>query len=240
MNRAVPASVFLHVVLLLLALFVGSHVSRHVVPQTRRIAVRLVDLPRPTVPQERVEPPVAEPEPVVEQPQEQPVLAPAPTPEPVAVPPQTRDETPPPVAKPTPVTPPVQKPAETPAETPPQTAPSVQPTPDLPAAKIGTDEAVPSRFQYYIDLLEQRIDRNWHPKQLGFSLQSDRTCTIHFHVEQDGRITRETIVSTSGVPLMDRESLKAVRAVGRFLPLPAGLADHSIGVTYIFTLTSGI
>jgi TonB family protein len=240
LNRAVPASLGLHLVFLLLAVFVGSHVTRQAIPQTRRIAVRLVERPQPTTPAEPVERPQVEPEPVVETPLEQPKPQPEVVPEPVAVPPDTPRDPPPETASEPEPEPVVEPPAETPVETtaaPVDAAPS---TPEQPAAKIGTDEAVPSRYQYYIDLLEQRIDRNWHPKQLGFRLQSDRSCTIHFHVEQDGRITRETIVASSGVPLMDRESLKAVRAVGRFMPLPAGLADHSIGVTYIFTLTSGI
>ena len=99
---------------------------------------------------------------------------------------------------------------------------------------------MPSRFQYYLTLLEGRVSRNWNPKQLGFRQGSARTCVVHFHVEQDGRVTRETVTRSSGVPLFDREALQAVKRVGRFQPLPAGLATGALGVTFVFTLKSGL
>ncbi len=219
----------------MLILWFGSHVNQQVLPRHKTIAIRVTprmhtqpqQTPPPQVEQTQAEEPLPEPEPVVpDKPEDRPAVVPekvADEREKVVV----EEEVKPPV-KEVQVAPEEQIAANT-ADT--GTAP--------PAAVMGTDVTVPSRFQYYIDLLEARVARNWHPKQLGFRQQSTRVCRVHFHVEQNGLITRETLLESSGVPMMDRESMKAVKAVGRFMPLPRGLADHSLGVTYTFTLSSG-
>ncbi len=232
MTRAFPVSLFFHFLALTLIIWFGSHVTRQVIPRQNTISVRLTSLPQPRPEVHEPEPvieeaaPVVEPEPepvVQEKPQDKPAVVPE-KPEPETVVEQKVEETKP--AKPEPAPETV---TEDPAQT---TEPAVQPI-------VGTDVVVHPRFKYYIDLLEQRIARNWHPKQLGFRRQSTRICQVHFHVEQNGLITRETIVRSSGVPLMDRESLKAVKTVGTLMPLPRGLADNALGVTYTFTLTAG-
>jgi len=225
-TRAFPASFAGHVLVLALILWFGAHVSRQVIPRQRTISVRMATLPRPQPVVERTEPVIEQETPppeIQERPEEQ--QAPAVVPEEPEQ--RVEPETPEPVV----------------AQEEPQTAaPTEQTVTDAAAeeqAVVGTDVVVPPRFKYYIDLLEARVARNWHPKQLGFRTSSTRVCRIHFHVEQNGLITRETVVESSGVPLMDRESLKAVRTVGHFMPLPRGLADNALGVTYTFTLTSG-
>ncbi|MCB1151196.1 energy transducer TonB, partial [bacterium] len=62
---------------------------------------------------------------------------------------------------------------------------------------------------------------------------------IHFTVERDGRVTRETVERSSGVSLFDQEALNAVRRVGRMPPLPAGITGQNLGVHFTFTLETG-
>jgi TonB family protein len=222
-TRAFPVSFLGHLLVLALILWFGSHISRQVIPRQRTISVRMARPPRPEPVIERSEP-QAEPEPPpVAQERTEPEREPAVVPE---APEQVAEPEPEPVAK-----------REEPVAAEPEQVVEADEAAEQPV--VGTDVVVPPRFKYYIDLLESRIARNWHPKRLGFRETSTRVCRIHFHVEQDGLITRETIVQSSGVPLMDRESLKAVRAVGHFMPLPRGLADNALGVTYTFTLTAG-
>jgi len=229
-TRAFPVSLFFHLLALTLVIWFGSHVGRQVMPRQRTISVRMARLPQPqTRPVEPVEQdtPAEEPEP-------EPVVQTEPDRPPAVVPEEPAREivAEEPVEEPEPVR---QDPVRSEDD-----APTVTETePASPRPVMGTDVVVPARFKYYIDLLESRIARNWHPRQLGFRESAARVCQIHFHVEQNGLITRETIVRSSGVPLMDRESLKAVRSVGHFMPLPRGLADNALGVTYTFTLTSG-
>ncbi len=231
MSRAFPVSLFLHFLALTMIIWFGSHVSRQVIPRQRTISVRMTRLPRPEVVRtEPVQPEVQDEAPAPE------LVVPEEETRPPAVVPEEPEQR---------VEPEHKKPETVKA----QAEPAVDVTddatiaaePDTPAPQpvVGTDVSIPPRFKYYIDLLEGRIARNWQPKQLGFREAAARVCRIHFHVEQNGLITRETIVQSSGVPLMDRESLKAVRSVGHFMPLPRGLADNALGVTYTFTLTSG-
>jgi TonB family protein len=217
---------------LTLIIWFGSHVTRQVMPRQRTINVRVTSLSQPRPEVRDIEPVVQDPPPV-EQQEPEPVVEDTPQQEPAIVPEEPVRETV--VEEIVPETKPAQPdPApDTVVEDPAPATETVAP------AVVGTDVVVPARFKYYIDLLEQRIARNWHPKQLGFRSQSTRVCKIHFHVEQNGLITRETMILSSGVPLMDRESLKAVKTVGHFMPLPRGLADNALGVTYTFTLTAG-
>ncbi len=232
MTRAFPTSLFLHLLGLTLIIWFGSHVTRQVIPRQYTINVRVTSLSQPRPEAQEAEPVVQDPPPV-EQQEPEPVVEETPQQEPAVVPEEPVRETI--VEEKVEET----KPAQ-PEPTPDTVVEDTAPATEIAApAVVGTDVVVPPRFKYYIDLLEQRVARNWHPKQLGFRTQSKRVCKIHFHVEQNGMITRETMILSSGVPLMDRESLKAVKTVGRFMPLPRGLADNALGVTYTFTLTAG-
>jgi len=247
-TRALPASLTFHFVALALILLFGAHVDRAVIAPQRQIGVRLVEWPKP--PQPRVEMPVeAEPEiePVVEaeplpEPEPAPV-EPAPVPEDSPVAPEEAPPEPEPEPEivepePEPVVEPVVE--DPPAEVAPEPAPVETPVeaPPEETAIAGTDQVVPAEFQYYLNVLEQRVSRAWNPKMLGFREGSTRVCMVHFYIEPSGMIVRESVVQSSGVPLYDREALKAVKAVGRFLPLPQGLDSRALGVTYVFTLKS--
>lgn len=223
MNRALPASLLLHVLFIAALLLFGSQVVRQPMPRQRAISVRLAELPSPR-PQVRTAPP---------QPAAEPEIRPA------VVPKAAEKKTAPKEAV-KPVTKPAAKPAATdrqPAQ--PDAATPAQAGPAAATPRLGADVTVAPQYQYYLDLLEQRIARNWQPRKLGFRSGAPVTCSVHFQVEQDGRISRPTVSAGSGVPLMDREALRAVEAVGTFLPIPAGMAGRGIGITYIFTLTAG-
>ncbi len=240
MRSALVLSVGLHLVALILWVTVGSRVSTTRLQMPGPIRVRIT-----TSIQQQTPPPVRQPEqPEPEQPEpQQPEPEPAHEAEPVPVPeperptPRPREERPRP--EPAPERPP-RRPEPQTAEA--DTTPAEPRQPELPerTSVAGTDTQVPARYRYYLALLEGAISRQWQPQRIGFRQQSQRVCVVHFHVEQDGRITREQVVRSSGVPLLDREALRAVRAVGRLQPLPAGMARGSLGVTFVFTLEAGI
>ncbi len=247
MNRAVPASVAVHLVVLLLVVLFGAWVDRPVLTPRRMINVQIATMPeRQAEPIETVEdvepeavdtppeeqaPVIVEPEPIQVEPE--PTVVPAepdeqpvrdPEPEPVIVKPQ------PTAVEPSPATTPV-----TQEQTPDATA---EATPDI-SSVTATDDEVPPRFQYYLTILQGKVSRQWQPKQVGIRESSSRYCVIHFFVERDGRITRETVARTSGVALFDKEALGAVRRAGRMPPLPAGITGAALGVSFSFTLKSG-
>ncbi len=233
MRRWVPYSLLLHVVLLAVMVWFGTFVDppRRTPQRVVRVTLRQEPRERPPAPQEQapetpVEQPVAQPE-ATPPPAEKPPERPRPTPEarPEDRPVRRREETPPEPER--------EEPEETPAETPAVAAPA-------PERSQITAVDQPFPYQYYTSLIEGTLNRNWHPKQLGFRDRSARTCTVHFFIERDGTITRETIVGSSGIPLFDREALQAVKTTRSFPPLPSGFATRALGVTFVFTLRSGL
>lgn len=236
MTRALPSSLLFHTAALLLIFLFGTFVDKPRLTPPRAIRVQMVAPPRQE-PETTPETPV-EVQPEV-RPQTPPPVEAAPEPRPVPEKPETetpKTETPAtkpepeqPAAKPTEPAPEPAAPAETPAET---AAPQV-------TSVTGTDQEIPAQFQYYITLLQGRVARNWNPKRLGFREGSQRVCVIHFTVERDGRVTRETVETPSGVSLFDQEALNAVRRVGRMPPLPAGITGQNLGVHFTFTLETG-
>ncbi len=243
MNRALPASVFVHLIFLLIVVMFGAWVDRPTISPRRNIAVQMVTLPE-TQPEEPVETEEAvdpEPEPEPPAPVEPTPVEPEPEVVPEIVPPEPDDPAPDPEPEPQQVREP-ERPVDPPAEpvelgddaedVPVEAAPDV-------SSVSGTDQEIPPQFQYYLTILQGKVSRQWQPKRLGMRTGSERWCAVHFFVERDGRITRETLVQGSGVSLFDKEALGAVRRAGRMPPLPAGIKGASLGVTFTFTLKTG-
>ena len=231
MTRGLPWSIIVHLTALGLLAVWGGHVPQPPLETQRILRVQLAPLPvvEPQVTQPAPEPeptPVIpeakpEPEPVVKDP----ILPPKEVPEKV-------ERKPEPEPEPTPVVP---QPVDDPPDDPPvDTAPV--PAASGPAVS-GTDVDFP--FAWYINLIEGTVARNWKPRQLGFREGSTRHCVVHFMVGRAGQISQVTLVRSSGVSLFDREALRAVKAT-RLSPLPAKFPHSALGVSYTFTLKSGV
>ncbi len=242
MNRALPASLLVHALFLTVLLLFGARVAQQPLPRQRAISVRLAELPGSRPQGQR-----AQSLPAATQPPRPAVLPKAAGQKPVpkqAAKPAAKTS-----AKPDPAD---RKSAGT-AAAGSTTTGSTTTGGDAAgsgaagaaraglagsSSRIGTDINVPPQYVYYLDLLEQRIARNWQPRRLGFRSGAPVVCSVHFQVEPDGSLTRATVAASSGVPLMDREALRAVESVGTFLPIPAGMAARGLGITYIFSLTA--
>ncbi|HOX26494.1 MAG TPA: TonB family protein [Candidatus Krumholzibacteria bacterium] len=101
----------------------------------------------------------------------------------------------------------------------------------------GTDVAFP--FAWYLDHVEGIIARQWNPRQLGFREGSARSCVVHFMIDRAGQVSQVAVVQSSGVSLFDREAVRAVRAA-RLTGLPPKFPYRALGVTFVFTLESGV
>ena len=249
MTRGLPVSIVLHLAALgALAAWGGlapmqpidpQHVMRvrlTPLPETRTepepepVAVAPEPEPGPELPEETVAaPPAPEPElPPKEVPAPEPELEPEPEPEPEAEP-----EPAPPleVAEPEAATP---QPEDVPDEA---EATSSQPATGGDAPTLTTDETFP--FDYYLRTVRNNIARKWQPRQLGFRGETQRSCVVHFVIGRSGRVSAVTVVQSSGVSLFDREALRAVQS-SRMPPLPSRFTSPSLGVTFTFTLQSGV
>ncbi|MBD3219916.1 TonB family protein [bacterium] len=243
MSRGLPISILLHIlVLAALATWGGLTPMRPIDPQV--LHVRLTPLPEtltepePTTPVEAEpepepsDPPEVQPEPVRREPD--PVLPPKEVPEEA---PETESE-PEPEPEPRPLQP-EPEPAE-PEPTDPDPAAEVEPSSVAETTEplvAETDEVFP--FDYYLRTVRNNIARKWRPKQLGFRGDLERSCVVHFVIGRGGQVTGVTLVRSSGVSLFDREALRAVKS-SRMPPLPSKFASPTLGVTFTFTLRSGV
>jgi TonB family protein len=249
MSRGLPISILLHLLVLAALAIWGGLTPVQPIDQQHVLRVQLATLPETLTEPEpaAVNPPVAEPEPEPEPeaPEPEPEPQPVVEPDPVLPPKEVPVEEPEPEPEPEPVEEPeprpepaVSEPATEPA--PADQQPDAEPEPaaaESGPAVSGTDEAFP--FDYYLRTVRTNIARNWQPKQLGFSGQSHRTCVVHFVINRAGQVSQVTLVRSSGVSLYDREALRAVKA-SRMPPLPGKFASPSLGVTFTFTLQSGV
>jgi periplasmic protein TonB len=245
MLRGLPISIIVHLLALgWLATWGGQVLQPPLKPQ-RVLRVQIARMP--TVEPE-VSPVVTDPEPAPLRPAPEPPPTPEPTPQarptpeppPVTLPPkevprlEPRPEPKPEPTPPRPVAPPPQIQEQPPREVEPE------PGPTLPASGptvSGTDVDFP--FAWYLNRVEGIIARNWNPRQLGFREGTSRTCVIHFMIDRAGQTSQVTLVNSSGVSLFDREALRAVKS-GRLPPLPPKFPHRALGVTFVFTLESGI
>lgn len=238
MLRGLPFSIMVHLTALALLATWGGQVRQ---PPLKPQRVMRVQIARPPVEQPPVSEPIAEPEPAPQQPQPDPPSRPLPERPPVVLPPkdvpreEPRREPPQPLPEPRPAPQPQQ---QEPAPAPPSE--TQQPEPSAPAGGptiSGTDVDFP--FAWYLSRVEGIIARQWNPRQLGFREGTSRTCVVHFMIDRNGQVSQVTLVRSSRVSLFDREALRAVKT-GRLPPLPPRFPHRALGVTFIFTLESGI
>jgi protein TonB len=232
-QRGLPYSLVLHGVLALLLVLVGGNVPAPALQPQQLIKVRLADLPRE-------EPPQLPPESVAQE--QEPADEPEAQPEPEPPPPEPRRT---PEPEPTDV---VEQPEEKPEpdrERPlrqPEPEPLVEPGPAEPQPLVaGQDIAVsatdqPFPFPVYLQIVRQRITREWNPPQAGRRSGGEWSSVVHFTIERSGQITRPNLVARSGISLLDREALRAVQSANPLPPLPAEFPSRALGITFVFTL----
>jgi TonB family protein len=240
-SRGLPFSILLHLLGLSLLAAFGTYVPQPPLEPRRILRVQLAKMPEaePQVtqpaPEPETQPSIELPEPQAEAPQRRP--EPEPQLPPKEVPEIVREEAKP-AAEPDPepeVAPPPPR-EDPPAEAAPESLPAAVPVAAGPALS-GTDVDFP--FAWYLNRVEGIVSGKWNPRQLGFREGSARRCVVHFMVGRRGDVSKVTLVESSGVDLFDREALRAVKA-SRLPPLPAKFTANQLGVTFIFTLQSGI
>jgi protein TonB len=201
----------------------------------RAVAVRLLSagsLRAPAPPPVQVAepaPPAAAPKPKIEKP----IVEEAPKPSKSALllpaKPDKKKPTPPPVSRPGPAAPAVSLPSAN--DEPVGTAAS-GPAGAGGTAGIGSLKLDEADFKYpvYIERMVQIISMNWFkPAQ---SVQANPV--VHFVIQRDGTITDPRVVTSSGLPFVDRAALRAVIASSPLPPLPAEYGGPHLGIQVVF------
>ncbi len=211
-----------------------AHPIRYAPP--RAVAVRLIPagaarVAAPAAPAPEPAPPPAAPKPKIEKPPVE--EAPKPSKNALLLPPKKEEK-----KKPTP--PPVSRPgrAAEPAVSLPSAGEETTGTAGSGPAGVGGPAGIGNlkldqadfKYPVYIERLVQIIGMNWFkPAQ---SVQTSPV--VHFQIERDGTITDPRIVTSSGLPFVDRAALRAVYASSPLPPLPAEYGGPHLGIQVVF------
>jgi periplasmic protein TonB len=231
---ATVLSLLLHAAVLAGLVFSAFARPMHYAPP-RFVAVRLlpagaVRAPAPVQAAEPA-PPAAAPKPKIEKPV--PEEAPKPSKEALLLPAKEdkkKKPTPPPVSRPGPAAAPAVSLPSAGDEAP--AGASSGPSGQGGTAGIGSLKLDQADFKYpvYIERMVQIISLNWFkPAQ---AVQTSPV--VHFQIERDGTVTDPRIITSSGLPFVDRAALRAVMASSPLPPLPAEYGGPHLGIQVVF------
>lgn len=204
----------------------------------RAVAVRLIRMGSPAAPEVRTAPvpvppaPPASEKPKIEKPPEE---KPEPPSEKALLLPSKEKEkkkpTPAPISRPGPAaTPAMSLPAsgeESPGVATGPAAGSASGTAGIGGLKLDQADF---KYPYYIERMVTIIGLNWFkPAQI---VQVNPV--VHFQIQRDGTVTDARIVTSSGLPFVDRAALRAVIASSPLPPLPAEYAGPHLGIQVVF------
>jgi len=80
---------------------------------------------------------------------------------------------------------------------------------------------------WYFDILHDRFFSQWDQPTSVTESNDEFTATVLLRIEKDGRISKATIVKSSGNPVMDESVATALKRVSRVPPLPDPLAKSA-------------
>ena len=84
----------------------------------------------------------------------------------------------------------------------------------------------------YLAGMESRVKPNWNPA----SRQEDRRTVLTFNIQKNGQVTGLTVVQSSGLAEVDRESIEAIEKSAPFPPLPSNFPLDSLEITFSFNI----
>ena len=96
---------------------------------------------------------------------------------------------------------------------------------------IGSLKLDQADFEYpfYIGQMADRIGMNWNPTHAA-----PTSPVVHFVIQKDGTITDPRIVTSSGLPWIDRAAQRAVMESSPLPPLPAEYVGPHLGIQVVF------
>ncbi len=98
---------------------------------------------------------------------------------------------------------------------------------------IGFGGDFGGRYGWYVRTVRECITRHWDRSRVDTSIRSAPKVFLEFQIARDGTIVQERVTTSSGIPSVDREALRAVQAcsgrgdVGADAHLPPLPTDYS-------------
>jgi protein TonB len=133
---------------------------------------------------------------------------------------------------------PKSKPKETPKPKTEQPKPrSAKETPTELKGEAGTLRIQNPGFEYdfYLALIQSKIERNFRPPP---GVRGEHMATVSFVITKNGSMINIGLIQSSGNLLIDQSAERAVRAAGRFPPLPPQYEQGELGINFEFVVNS--
>ncbi|MFC1849944.1 energy transducer TonB [candidate division CSSED10-310 bacterium] len=89
-------------------------------------------------------------------------------------------------------------------------------------------------FLYYLQIVRDKIARNWIPPFGVVVPGESKTLMIYFKIAQNGTLFETEIEESSGNSLLDQSATRAVLVSNPFPPLPFGFTDQELGIHFRF------
>jgi TonB family protein len=109
-------------------------------------------------------------------------------------------------------------------------------TPGSGGVGVGKGTPLGDRFGAYAALLSQRIAQNWNTQDVDPRIKTAPPAIVNFTLLRDGTIKDIRVKTSSGNLALDNSAVRALYAVGRFEPLPAGYDRDQAVIEFWFEL----
>ena len=76
------------------------------------------------------------------------------------------------------------------------------------------------RFTPYLAKIKQKVGAIWSYPPQAFAQRNEGTSTVEFALNSRGALVENRIVTTSGYEVLDRETIKVIRAAAPYEPFP--------------------
>lgn len=85
-------------------------------------------------------------------------------------------------------------------------------------------------YSYYAERIQVAIGMNWFKPAQTVPVSP----VVHFRIARDGTVSDAEVVTSSGLPFVDRAALRAVLASSPLPPLPSEFPGSFVGVSVLF------
>lgn len=110
-------------------------------------------------------------------------------------------------------------------------------TPGSGGIGVGKGTPLGDRFGGYASLLQQRIAQNWKTQDVDPRVRTAPPVIMNFTILRDGTIKDIRVKTSSGNAALDYSAQRALYAVGKFEPLPAGYERDQAVIEFWFELS---
>jgi protein TonB len=88
-------------------------------------------------------------------------------------------------------------------------------------------------YDFYLAVVQSKIEQNFRPPP---GLRGQTLATVTFRIEKSGMVTNVTLAKSSGNLLIDQAAERAIRAAGRFPPLPPQYDKGVLDINFEFVV----